>query len=127
MQQTEKTWVQSLGREDPLEEVVATHSSIPAWRIPWTEEPGGLQTAHGVAELDTTEMTSNACTAHTAKQLNYLVLDFFFLEDSSYVLSGINQESDYKYSQHFLWMEGRVPICREIVRRREFPESLLCL
>ena len=36
-------WVQSLGREDPLEEGTATHSSIPAWEIPWTEEPGGLQ------------------------------------------------------------------------------------
>ena len=35
--------VQSLGREDPLEEGIATHSSILAWRIPWTEEPGGLQ------------------------------------------------------------------------------------
>ena len=38
-----KTWVQSLGREDLLEEDMATHSSILAWRIPWTEEPGGLQ------------------------------------------------------------------------------------
>ena len=37
------TWVRSLGWEDPLEEGMATHSSIPAWRIPWTEEPGGLQ------------------------------------------------------------------------------------
>ena len=35
--------VQSLGQEDPLEEEMATHSSILAWRIPWTEEPGGLQ------------------------------------------------------------------------------------
>ena len=35
-------WVQSLGWEDPLEEGMATHSSILAWRIPWTEEPGGL-------------------------------------------------------------------------------------
>ena len=35
--------VQSPGQEDPLEEGVATHSSIPAWRISWTEEPGGLQ------------------------------------------------------------------------------------
>ena len=39
----------SLGREDPLEEGMATHSSILAWRIPWTEEPGGLQsTGHRV-------------------------------------------------------------------------------
>ena len=39
----QETWVPSLGREDPLEKEKATHSSILAWRIPWTEEPGGLQ------------------------------------------------------------------------------------
>ena len=39
----QETWVRSLGQEDPLEEGRATHSSILAWRIPWTEEPGGLQ------------------------------------------------------------------------------------
>ena len=39
----QETWVQYLGWEDTLEEGMATHSSIPAWRIPWTEEPGGLQ------------------------------------------------------------------------------------
>ena len=38
-----ETWVQSLGWEDPLEKEMATHSSILAWRIPWTEETGGLQ------------------------------------------------------------------------------------
>ena len=38
-----ETWVLSLVREDPLEEGMATHSGILAWRIPWTEEPGGLQ------------------------------------------------------------------------------------
>jgi len=38
-----ENWVQSLGREDPLEKEMATHSSILAWRIPWTEEPGRLQ------------------------------------------------------------------------------------
>ena len=39
----QETWVQSLGREDPPEEKMETHSSIIAWRIPWTEDPGGLQ------------------------------------------------------------------------------------
>ena len=38
-----ETWVQPLGQEDPLEKEMATHSNILAWRIPWTEEPGGLQ------------------------------------------------------------------------------------
>ena len=39
----QETWVQSLGWEDPLEKGLATNTSILAWRIPWTEEPGGLQ------------------------------------------------------------------------------------
>ena len=39
---TRKTWIRSLGHEDPLEEGMVTHSSILAWRIPWTDEPGGL-------------------------------------------------------------------------------------
>ena len=47
-------WVQSLGQEDPLEEEMATCSSILAWRIPWTEEPGGLPSM-GLKELDMTE------------------------------------------------------------------------
>ena len=50
----QETGVQSLGQEDPLEKAIATHSSILAWRIPWTEEPGGLQSM-GSQELDTTK------------------------------------------------------------------------
>ena len=47
--------VQSLGQEDPLEEEIAIHSSILAWRIPWAEEPGGLCSSWGHKELDTTK------------------------------------------------------------------------
>ena len=46
-----ETWVQSLGWEDPLDEIMANHSSILAWKIPWTEEPGRLQSIGS----DTTE------------------------------------------------------------------------
>ena len=42
MQESQKMWVQSMGQEDPLEEGMATHSSVLAWRIPGTAEPGGL-------------------------------------------------------------------------------------
>ena len=49
-----ETWVQSLGQEDPLEEGVATHSSILTWEIPWSEEHGRLQSTGG-KELDTAE------------------------------------------------------------------------
>ena len=59
MQKMQETQVRSQGREDPLEEEVATHSSIRAWRIPWTVEPGGLQFM-GSQRVDTTER------AHTA-------------------------------------------------------------
>ena len=51
-------WVQSLCQKDPLEEGKATHSSILAWRVPWTEEPGGLQfSPQGRKKSDTTEAT----------------------------------------------------------------------
>ena len=43
VQEMQETWVRSLGQEDPLEKEMATHSIILAWRIPWTEEPGRLQ------------------------------------------------------------------------------------
>ena len=51
----QETWVRSLGQEDPLEKQMATRSSTLAWKIPWIEESGKLQSFHGVAELDTTE------------------------------------------------------------------------
>ena len=43
MQETQETWVQTLGQDYPLEEEMATYSSVLAWEILWTEEPGGLQ------------------------------------------------------------------------------------
>ena len=52
---TQETWVQSLGWEDPLEKGMATHCSILAWRIPWTEEPGRLYSLWGHKESDRTE------------------------------------------------------------------------
>ena len=51
---TRETWVQFLGQEDLLEKEMATHSSILAWKIPWMEDPGRLQ-SRGCNELDTTE------------------------------------------------------------------------
>ena len=59
----QETWVRSLGWEDLLEKGMATHSSILAWRIPRTEEPGGLQSV-GVTESDTTEQLTHTHT-HT--------------------------------------------------------------
>ena len=55
MQETQEKQVQSLGQEDPLKTDMATHLSILAWRIPGTEEPGGLQST-GSKESDTTEV-----------------------------------------------------------------------
>ena len=60
MQETEETWVRSLGPEDPLEEGMATYSSIFAWRTPWTEEPGGPQS-------DTTEAAQHGTTGPLAR------------------------------------------------------------
>ena len=55
MQEMQERWFQSLHQEDPLEEEIATHSSICAWKVPWTEEPGGLlYSPWGLEEVDTT-------------------------------------------------------------------------
>ena len=62
MQEPEETWVRSLGRENPLEEEMAAHSSILAWRIPWTEEPGGLQS------------TGSQRVGHTGNWVHYLFI-----------------------------------------------------
>ena len=66
MQKTQEMWVRSLGWEDPLGKEMETYSSILAWRIPWTEEPGGLQ-PYGHKELDTTEQLS------TDAQIAYII------------------------------------------------------
>ena len=61
----QETQVQSLGLEDPLEKGVETHSSILAWRIPWTEEPGELHTVHEVTKSLTQLRTNTLMTAFT--------------------------------------------------------------
>ena len=73
--------VQSLGWEDPLEEGMATHSSILAWRIPWTEEPGGLQ-SWGRKELDTNEATDHAHTGLLG-QVGGAAKDFLYSQGPS--------------------------------------------
>ena len=57
MQETQEKWVRSLDQEDPLELEMAIHSSILAWKIPWTEEPGELRSM-GHTELGTAERLS---------------------------------------------------------------------
>ena len=59
----QETQVQSLGQEDPLEKEMATHSSILAWRIPWTEEPGGY-TPWNCKVLDTIELLTLSLSRH---------------------------------------------------------------
>ena len=65
-----ETWIQSLGQEDPLEKGMATHSRILAWRIPWTEEPGGLQPMN--SQRVGHNLTTN--TSITTKEVLSLIL-----------------------------------------------------
>ena len=72
MQKMQETWLQSLGQEDPLEEGMATHSSILVWKIPWTEEPGGLQSMG--SQRVRYNLSDLACT-HTSETIT-LVFDY---------------------------------------------------
>ena len=67
----QETWVLCLGWEDPLEESMATHSSILAWRIPWTEEPGGLQSVG--SQRGTTERLNTAQHSSQVWEIGRLV------------------------------------------------------
>ena len=78
MQETQGTQVQSLSREDPLEEKTATHSSILAWKIPWTEEPGGLQSRG----LDKTEQ------AYAVEIGNRPMRDVLLLKENNVIIKG---------------------------------------
>ena len=66
MQETRETRVQSLGQEDPLEEETATHSSILFWKIPWTEEPGRLQSM-GSQRVRHDSVTEHRAHTHVSK------------------------------------------------------------
>ena len=68
----QEIWIWSLGWEDPLEKGMATHSSILAWRIPWTEEPGGLQSM-GCKELKTTEWLTLLLSLVLESQHHYII------------------------------------------------------
>ena len=58
-----KTCVQSLGQEDPLDEGMATHSNIHTWRIPWTEEPGGLWSVGSQSRTRMKRLSTHTCTS----------------------------------------------------------------
>ena len=71
-------WVQPLGWEDPLEKETATHSSILAWEIPWTEQPGELQSM-GHKESDMTEATQQALRRYFGGSRYFFFYASFFL------------------------------------------------
>ena len=66
MQEMQETWFQSLGQEDSLKEEMATHSSILAWKIPRTEDPGGLQSV-GLQRVE-----DDCVSAHTHNRIYYI-------------------------------------------------------
>ena len=82
---TQEPWVRSLGQEDPLEEEMATHSGILAWRMPWTEEPARLQ-SRDCKELDT--MTKPSSTLQEGFCLKFKIL--LWLEHCKWPTNGLH-------------------------------------
>ena len=85
MQETQDTRVQSLGREDPLEKEMTTHSSVLAWRIPWTEEAGGLQSM-GLQRVRDDLAQQEQQIKTLGERLTSLLLHFFFFFNSKQVI-----------------------------------------
>ena len=77
-----ETWVRSLGQEDSLEKEMATHSSILAWRIPWTEESGGLPSTESQSRAWLSDLTNYTSETILIKATN----DFLIAESKDYFL-----------------------------------------
>lgn len=72
----QETWVWSLCREEPLEKEMANHCSILAWKIPWTEDPGGAA-VRGVTELGMTEQLTDFCFLVSSESSTSLIFVFY--------------------------------------------------
>ena len=75
---TQETWVRSLAREDPLEMGMAPQSSILAWRIPWTEEPGGLQSVGLQSQTQLSTRTAHMHLFAVHEKLTHVVNQLYF-------------------------------------------------
>ena len=87
MQELQEPWVGSLGWEDPLEEGVATHSSILAWKILWTEKPGGLQSV-GLQSRSRLRQLSVQVNIEDRQTMEIQEQELFWLQDDSRNLGG---------------------------------------
>ena len=104
MQEMQETWVPSLSWEDPLEEEMATHSSIFAWKIPWTEEPGSLQSIGS---------QSQTCLATVHEDFIWLFILIGRLGSSSKLIQAVNKI-------HFLF-----PVDQDTLSNQRLPALLV--
>ena len=95
MQEWQQTQVQSLGQEDPLEEGMAAHSSILAWRIPWTEEPGGLWSIRPQKWLSTHACVTEYYSA--IKDNEIMPLAAAWMDRELIILSEASQNKKHEY------------------------------
>ena len=127
-----ETWVWSQGWEDPLEEGMATHSSILAWRIPWTEEPGGLQSMGSQNQIRLRDSTVTATTKkHSqiqAQGLSICVTSIHFhaLSETWTTSKNVGEKGSLIWAcvrtRNELW---KVPD-RYLKKKHHLPGSLLC-
>ena len=117
MQEMHDTWVQSLGWEDPLQEGMATHPSILAWEIPWTEEPGGLQS------MVLQRVGHDWLTKHNSQNSKYI--------RSEYLTNWIWKRRWKSFSEIFPWLMFRKTgfsfICFKIENLKTWRQTLMKL
>ena len=106
----QETWVQSLGLVDPLEKEMSTHSRIFAWRIPWTEEPGGLQS---MGSQKSRKQLSNQITSSSdcVKSGSHYLCKPFYVFRLSWRVASSSNDSYHRITPHFHWCFGRHTFC----------------
>ena len=101
----QESWVRSLGWEDPLEKEMATDSSILAWEIPWTEEPGGLQSM-GLPRVRH-DLVTSMCTHHeiiiTASLVNIIICYRYKIKELSKKYFSCDENSGFTCNSFHIW------------------------
>ena len=105
-----ETWVRSLGWEDPLEKEMATHSSILAWRIPWMEEPGGLQSARSQSRTQPSDLTHSELGEKTAYKASRRCCGGF----RKVKAKDFDVKSQELFKQDWLFSRRDATVCRDI-------------
>ena len=118
----------SLGQEDPLEKKMSTHSSILAWKIPWTEEPGGLQSMGSQRVGHDWATNTHICIPHIPSSFWILIFFFLFIKKNlvSKILKRMKTTNEDRWAMHYVMIKQVFGEINNVQKQRRFKYCCIC-